>query len=394
MTCSNCIDNIELSGHFQEPAVLTGDKSPDKDVNNIYNGITVCSTNKHIHVECCPTLVRQLFIMVEPELNRESWQERHAQTIELAQKEVLICVGLALIERMQKIHQKLKEAEHTCDLLFLTLLKAIRMNLDLAADKKRGVTEIDLLCEELEKDDKKKMKAEKKKKRRPSKNDRSSEEIDDCKVQSDDSGYGKGDSDDMEKEEKENVCPNEGKETEKPKTLTLKKMQQSKNDNPKNIKSHDEMIGYMKDLLKEEEKDDMKDLMKLFKYSIEITQKRPISPDSISNTMKTNKEMMETLISKTKTEKYKTSKPREDDAKTGKKAMKKKKTGEVLKEKLWCDNPGCSNKALHRCSGCLVVAFCSKQCSVDFWPIHRKQCFKKDENSKKTKTINCISEVD
>merc|ERR1712062_488578 len=75
---------------------------------------------------------------------------------EIAQKEVLTCIGLALFDRFQRIQQKLKEAEQTCDLLFLTLLKTLRMSLDLAAEKKRGIGDLELLCEELEMEEKKK----------------------------------------------------------------------------------------------------------------------------------------------------------------------------------------------------------------------------------------------
>ena len=65
----------------------------------------------------------------------------------------------------------------------------------------------------------------------------------------------------------------------------------------KNIKSHDEMIGYIKDLVKEEEADaSMKDLMSLFKYSIGIHQKKPLSSDGRTKTIKTNKEIMEMLV--------------------------------------------------------------------------------------------------
>jgi hypothetical protein len=35
-------------------------------------------------------------------------QERHAKTIEKAQKEVLICIGITLFERFQRIEQKIR----------------------------------------------------------------------------------------------------------------------------------------------------------------------------------------------------------------------------------------------------------------------------------------------
>ena len=40
----------------------------------------------------------QLFTLAEPELSGLR-QERHAKTIEIAQKEVLTCIGLALFDR-------------------------------------------------------------------------------------------------------------------------------------------------------------------------------------------------------------------------------------------------------------------------------------------------------
>ena len=70
------------------------------------------------------------------------------------------------ILRFARIQLKLQEAEHTCDLLFLTLLKTLRTSLDLAADRKRGVSDIELLCRELEREEKKKEGKEDKKKER------------------------------------------------------------------------------------------------------------------------------------------------------------------------------------------------------------------------------------
>ena len=133
---------------------------------NLYCGISACTADLHVHVKCDVDFIAQLFRLAEPELSGLR-QERHAKTIEIAQKEVLTCIGLALFDRFQRIQQKLKEAEQTCNLLFLTLLKTLRMSLDLAAEKKRGIGDLELLCEELEKEEKKKEgKRERKKARR------------------------------------------------------------------------------------------------------------------------------------------------------------------------------------------------------------------------------------
>ena len=149
---------------------------------------------------------------MEPELNRESWQEKHAKTLELAQKEVLICIGLTLFERFQNIQMKMKEAEQTCDLLFLVALKALRMSLDLAAEKKRGISDIDLILEELEKDDKnKEMKKEKKRLKKAQKKDSKIKAIElinsngSCKNKINEDANDQKVIDDS-KENKENIC--------------------------------------------------------------------------------------------------------------------------------------------------------------------------------------------
>ena len=159
----------------QEPARAAGEKSDESDpaVNsdgspNLYCGISACPEDLHVHVKCEPDFIHQLFRLAEPELSGLR-QERHAKNIEIAQKEVLTCIGLALFERFQRIQQKLREAEQTCDLLFLTLLKTLRMSLDLAAERKRGIGDLELLCEELEKEEKKKEGKKEKKRNRKSK---------------------------------------------------------------------------------------------------------------------------------------------------------------------------------------------------------------------------------
>ena len=122
---------------------------------NMYNGIYACSADLHVHVKCDHDFIEQLFWLAEPEFTGVK-QERHAKTIQLAQKEVLTCIGVALFERFERIQQKLKEREQTCDLLFLTLIKTLRTSLDMAAEKKRGVGDLELLCQEIEMEEKRK----------------------------------------------------------------------------------------------------------------------------------------------------------------------------------------------------------------------------------------------
>ena len=46
----------------------------------------------------------------------------------------------------------------------------------------------------------------------------------------------------------------------------------------------------------------------------------------------------------------------------------------VVREQPLCYNAGCLNRSQHRCSRCRVASFCSRQCSVQYWPDHRADC--------------------
>jgi len=176
--CTDCTYMVNraytlLLKEGKEPLVAIGGKCPASDpllnrdgTPNLFSGISVCTTELHVHVKCDTGFISQLFLLLEPELNSLK-QERHAKSIEKAQNEVLICIGLALFQRLQKIQQKLMEGEKTRDLLFLTVIKTLRMNMDMAADKKRGVGDLELLCQEIEGGDKgKEGKRERKRKQR------------------------------------------------------------------------------------------------------------------------------------------------------------------------------------------------------------------------------------
>jgi len=164
--CSQCKNTVNraytlLVEEGKEPAIAAGEKPADSDptINydgsfNLYSGISACNKESHVHVRCDPKFISQLFTLAEPELSGLN-QERHVKTIEIAQKEVLICIGIALFERFQRIQQKIKEGEFTCDLLLLVCLKSLRRSVDMAAERKRAA-DIDLLCQELELDEKRK----------------------------------------------------------------------------------------------------------------------------------------------------------------------------------------------------------------------------------------------
>jgi hypothetical protein len=53
-------------------------------------------------------------------------RERHAKTIEIAQEEVLTCIGIYLYERFHRIYQNMKSEEQTWQLLFYIGIKHLK----------------------------------------------------------------------------------------------------------------------------------------------------------------------------------------------------------------------------------------------------------------------------
>ena len=104
----------------------------------------------------------QILEMAEPELSGLR-QERHAKTLEIAQKEVLTCIGICLYERFQRIQQRLREGQQACDLLFYVALQSLKHSFEMAFESKQGISDLEKLCQEFDEEDRKKqVKAQKK----------------------------------------------------------------------------------------------------------------------------------------------------------------------------------------------------------------------------------------
>merc|ERR1712025_188887 len=149
-----------------------------KKITKIYNGLTSCVSDQHVHVECKEEVVAHLIEMAEPELNGMR-QERHAKTLEIAQKEVLTCIGICLYERFQRIQQRLREGQQACDLLFYVALQSLKRSFEMAFESKQGISDLEKLCQEFDEEDRKKQekaqkKREKKKKKKEKENQISS----------------------------------------------------------------------------------------------------------------------------------------------------------------------------------------------------------------------------
>lgn len=57
-------------------------------------------------------------------------RERHAKTIDIAQEEVLTCLGIHLYERLHRIWQKLRAEEQTWQILFHLGIDALRKSFE------------------------------------------------------------------------------------------------------------------------------------------------------------------------------------------------------------------------------------------------------------------------
>ena len=134
----------------------------------VHKGITACPEDQHIHVQCCPIYVSKLITMAEPHLSGIK-VERCARTVQQAQKEVLICIGICLHDRLQRIQRRLREGQQSCDLLFLMALKSLKKSFELAFESKQGMTDLERFCLELDEEDRRKKEQAQKKRDKKSK---------------------------------------------------------------------------------------------------------------------------------------------------------------------------------------------------------------------------------
>jgi hypothetical protein len=58
----------------------------------------------------------------------DSRRERHAKTLDIAQEEILICIGIYLYERLEKISRTIKSEEQTWQLLFYITINCLRLS--------------------------------------------------------------------------------------------------------------------------------------------------------------------------------------------------------------------------------------------------------------------------
>lgn len=134
----------------------------------LYEGLCCCPHERHIHVCCETDFIAHLLGRAEPEFSGGyERRERHAKTIDIAQEEVLTCLGIHLYERLHRIWQKLRAEEQTWQILFHLGIDALRKSFEMAVEHMQGISRLEQFVEELSEEERaKELKLEKKRQKR------------------------------------------------------------------------------------------------------------------------------------------------------------------------------------------------------------------------------------
>lgn len=126
------VSDVKTKGNF---AVLTN--------GTFAVGLSSCAGDKHIHVDVNKSFVGSLIARAEPDIDG-SQRERHAKTLDVAQEEVLTCIGIYLFERFEKIYRAMRSEEQTWQLLILIAIDCLRLSESFGADRADGESDVGL----------------------------------------------------------------------------------------------------------------------------------------------------------------------------------------------------------------------------------------------------------
>ncbi|CAH1154074.1 unnamed protein product [Phaedon cochleariae] len=186
--------------------LLVEEPEPTKEkgyVSSLYSGIKRCLPDKHIHLQTKTDYITKLISRAEPEL-LGSRRERHAKTLEIAQEEVLTCLGICMYERLHRVYMRMREEECTCQVFAAVAVHTLSRSFEQAVERIRGVSQLELLYAEFAREEQQKqIRREQKKIKRKRKKGKTAdlegkENCADC-----------CDNDDDDEEEKECSCPND-----------------------------------------------------------------------------------------------------------------------------------------------------------------------------------------
>uniref|UniRef100_A0ABM5EN96 Gametogenetin-binding protein 2 n=1 Tax=Pogona vitticeps TaxID=103695 RepID=A0ABM5EN96_9SAUR len=162
--CTDCKNKV-----LRAYTILIGELDCSKEKGYcaaLYEGLRCCPHERHIHVCCETDFIAHLLGRAEPEF-AGGRRERHAKTIDIAQEEVLTCLGIHLYERLHRIWQKLRAEEQTWQMLFCLGVDALRKSFEMAVERVQGISRLEQLCEEFSEEERvRELKQEKKRQKR------------------------------------------------------------------------------------------------------------------------------------------------------------------------------------------------------------------------------------
>ncbi|KAG5683430.1 hypothetical protein PVAND_012711 [Polypedilum vanderplanki] len=177
--CQECRTKVEKAY-----TLLMSEPNPTKEkgyVTAIYNGIKRCLKDTHIHLPTEFDYIDDLIKRAEPEIigSHSRHRERHAKTMEIAQEEVLTCIGMCIYNRLKRVQQCVKEEENACQVLAAVAVYSLCRSFDMAVEKKRGVN-LEFIYNEISRDERNKEQQNKKKKlkKRKKRNEKKNKEED------------------------------------------------------------------------------------------------------------------------------------------------------------------------------------------------------------------------
>nr|XP_020642556.1 gametogenetin-binding protein 2 isoform X1 [Pogona vitticeps] len=164
--CTDCKNKV-----LRAYTILIGELDCSKEKGYcaaLYEGLRCCPHERHIHVCCETDFIAHLLGRAEPEFaGGYERRERHAKTIDIAQEEVLTCLGIHLYERLHRIWQKLRAEEQTWQMLFCLGVDALRKSFEMAVERVQGISRLEQLCEEFSEEERvRELKQEKKRQKR------------------------------------------------------------------------------------------------------------------------------------------------------------------------------------------------------------------------------------
>ncbi|EDO30524.1 predicted protein, partial [Nematostella vectensis] len=142
--CSECKSKV-----LRAFSILAGDLDGPSEKGfcpALYDGLKSCAQERHIHVLCDTDFIAHLIGRAEPEL---AGGERHAKTLDIAQEEVLTCLGIHLWDRLHRLWQKLRAEEQTWQMLFYLGVNALRKGFEVAVEEKLGISRLEQVVEEI-----------------------------------------------------------------------------------------------------------------------------------------------------------------------------------------------------------------------------------------------------